>query len=234
MKYTSSNSTSATTRDGPPKFGHAAPQAYQALRERIISGEIYPGQHLVEVELATQLKVSRTPLREAFRLLAAEKLVEILPNRGVVVSRLSPDEIEQRLVHLGGLLGLGSALAVPHLHEAEFEELERINDRLRATAADPDRTEWVSLNNFFHTTIFAHCPNWHVLNEAIREGERLWRYWALTFDTIQSLEVYMSEHVDIIKAARRRDADAVMTLTYHHVAQFAPIAGKMSMKAKAI
>lgn len=216
------------------KKTNIAPQVHQLLRERIISGELYPGQHLVEQELADHLQVSRTPLREAFRLLAAEDLVEILPNRGAVVARFTPEELEQRLTLFGGILGLGSSLAVPHLEESHFQELERLNDVMRANAGDHDRTQWVADNNLFHITMIAQCPNWHILTQATREGERLWRYWALTFDTIQSLDVYMSEHIDIIKAARHRDADRVLTITYHHVAQFAPIAAKMSMKAKAI
>jgi len=211
-----------------------APQVHQLLREQIISGVLSPGQHLVEQDLASQLSVSRTPLREAFRLLAAESLVEILPNRGAVVARFTVEEIEQRLVYLGGLLGLAASLSVPYMQESDFVELERLNDVMRTTDRDPDRTQWVADNNLFHITMLTHCPNWHLLTQCTREGERLWRYWALTFDTIQSLEVYMSEHVDLIKAARHRDADRVMTLTYHHVAQFAPIAAKMSIKAKAI
>ena len=216
------------------KKSNIAPQVHQLLREQIISGVLTPGQHLVEQALASQLSVSRTPLREAFRLLAAENLVEILPNRGVVVARFTAEEIEQRLVYLGGLLGLASSLTVPLMQEADFAELERLNDAMHDSARDPDRTQWVADNNLFHISMLAHCPNWHLLTQCTREGERLWRYWALTFDTIQSLDVYMSEHVDLIKAARHRDADTVMTLTYHHVAQFAPIAGKMSVKAKAI
>lgn len=216
------------------KKSSIAPQVHQLLREQIISGVISPGQRLVEQDLAAQLSVSRTPLREAFRLLAAENLVEILPNRGVIVSRFSAEEIEQRLVYMGGLLGLASSLSVPWLQESDFAELERLNDVMRDSAREPDRTQWVADNNLFHITMLTHCPNWPLLTQCTREGERLWRYWALTFDTIQSLDVYMSEHVDLIKAARRRDADTVMTLTYHHVAQFAPIAAKMSVKAQAI
>src|SRR4051812_43798883 len=76
----------------PQRKGSLHQDAVTELRKMIISGEIPPGERLREVALSSQLGMSRTPLREAFRTLAAEGLVDLLPNRSVVVCELDPTE----------------------------------------------------------------------------------------------------------------------------------------------
>lgn len=100
----------------PPKFQLKRDYIVERLRTAIISGELQPGQKLRQEELATQFQISSTPVREALRKLEAEGLVTSVPHQGVYVTRLDPEEIEERY-HLRALLeGYAAKEAVTSLH----------------------------------------------------------------------------------------------------------------------
>ena len=105
---------------------HAAVAA--RLRGMVIEAKLVPGARLNERVLCEQLEVSRTPLREAFKMLAGEGLVELLPNRGAVVARMGIEDIEAAFAVIGALEGLAGELAAKHITSKELGEIRALQD----------------------------------------------------------------------------------------------------------
>src|SRR5687767_6723079 len=112
-----------------PRRASGGQLVYTELRRRILDLELRPGQRLYEPELATELRVSRTPLREALRLLLAEDLLDQLPTGGMVVRSLSAGEIDELYTVRAVLEGLMAAEAARRLDDADVETLHALVDR---------------------------------------------------------------------------------------------------------
>ncbi len=137
-----------------------------ALEEAIVSGEIPPGSTLRQEHLSEQFQVSRTPVREALRRLAALGLVTFEPNRGVRVRLLSRDEIREAFMVRAELEGLATEIATPKMTDDDLAELERAERRFsRATRALVEMShdgrqelevarDWLHLNHSFHDVIY--------------------------------------------------------------------------------
>lgn len=121
------------------------------LREAILRGHLKPGEKLDQNEIAGLLNVSRSPVREALRTLAAEGLVEVVPHRGAVVAELSPAELEEIYFIRGILEGMAARLAAPKVDSERIAALQTILEELEQTT-NLDR--WLELNRRFHHTIY--------------------------------------------------------------------------------
>jgi DNA-binding GntR family transcriptional regulator len=130
---------------------------YSAIRSRILLGHYPADAHLTEIDLARELDVSRTPVREALRRLTAEGLVSLSPNRGVTVIGWSDDEIEE-IFELRALLeSFGARLAASKVSKSDLDRLRRLVDEMDELHKDtgrPERFEQIALlNNAFHLGI---------------------------------------------------------------------------------
>ncbi len=149
-----------------------------AIEEAIISGEIEPGSILRQESLSEQYDVSRTPIREALRRLAALGLVQFEPNRGVRVRTLSREELREAFLVRAELESLATALAVPNFDreglgelEAAEERFSRLTETLRANAREKSASarlvgEWVRANHAFHDVIYARSGSPYVVRLA--------------------------------------------------------------------
>ena len=134
-------------------------QAGVRLRQLIVEGVIGPGAKLNERALAEQLRVSRTPLREAIRMLAAEGLVELLPNRGAVAARLSPADIADTFELIAGLEGQSGELAAERIDDAGLAEIRALHFEMLAAHARRDLPTYYRLNATIHDHINAAARN---------------------------------------------------------------------------
>ena len=122
------------------------------LRQRIVEGEIAPGAKLNERELSERLQVSRTPLREAIKMLAAEGLVELLPNRGAVAAQLSPQDVADTFEVIAGLEGQSGELAAQRITDAELAEIRALHYEMLAAFTRRDLSAYYRLNAQIHDT----------------------------------------------------------------------------------
>ncbi|WIX77770.1 GntR family transcriptional regulator [Amycolatopsis carbonis] len=190
-----------------------------ALRELILKGEFPAGARLGEVELAVRLGVSRTPVREALTRLAAEGLVEIVPNRGARVSRWTVAELEG-VFELRTLLEPQlTALAVPHATEADLAALDELAARMveiGCPGPGQDLDALVPMNREFHAKLVElarHPALAGALASAIHAPIVLRNFH--TYDE-QSLRRSLAHHVEIVAALRAGDPDwARATMTAH-------------------
>ena len=173
------------------------------LRDMIIEGEIAVGERLHEINLAETLRVSRTPVREALKLLASEGLVDLLPGRGARVSGLSPDEVEALFEVISGLERLAAELAAVRMSTREFERLKRLHDKMAAHFQAGERHEYFSLNHEIHMGIVAASKNETLIatHAALMVKARRGRYTALASperwrEAMGEHEAQMESHAD--------------------------------------
>jgi len=134
------------------------------LRAMITEGGLAPGARLNERVLCERLRVSRTPLREAFKVLAAERLVELSPNRGASVVALSRSDVEQLFELMGALEGLAGQLAAERRTEAELAEIRALHFEMLAAHARRDLPAYYDLNRRIHVAI-SRCARNDMLAE---------------------------------------------------------------------
>jgi DNA-binding GntR family transcriptional regulator len=199
----------------PPRHLTKTELALELLRERIRSGELAPGQRLALEDLTRLLGMSATPIREALRLLQADRLVDYRPHHGVVVTEPSP-EVTLEIYRIRSLLEpLAAELAVADLPDGRLAELERLHAAL-ASAVSAGRGKRISeVNASWHWTLY-ESANSTYLNDFIR---RLWEgfawrtMWAIPGRAEQSLR----EHEAMMDAIRARDASAAAVRMREHI-----------------
>lgn len=200
----------------------ASERAAGTLRELILHGDFPAGARLGEVELAERIGVSRTPVREALARLAAEGLVEIVPNRGARVTSWTVAELEAVFELRAALEPRLTALAVPHAGPADADALDELAERmLRVGSPGPgqDLDALVPLNRAFHGILVEladHPAMATALAGAVHAPIVLRNFH--TYDAA-SLRRSLAHHLEIVAALRAGDAvwaQAVMTAHIHN------------------
>jgi DNA-binding GntR family transcriptional regulator len=200
------------------------------LEREIVTGELAPGTVLRQEHISERFAVSRTPVREALRQLAAHGLVSFEPNRGVRVRTLSRDELYEAFLVRAELESLATALAAPKLTAADLEELEAAERRFAGLTAQllrpegGDRVtltrEWVQANHGFHDVIYrvAEAPMVERLAKSARRtfsGHAVWGTGGTGIDELY--EDNVNQHQAIIEALRAKSAAAARLLAREHV-----------------
>jgi DNA-binding GntR family transcriptional regulator len=207
----------------PRRRGHGGPRrnlhdsVVSRLRDLIIEGEMASGTRLAERQLCDSLGVSRTPLREALKVLAAEGLVELLPNRGARVAHLDEGDIENMFEVMGALEALAGTLACRHIGEAELAEIGALHYEMLAQYTRRAMPEYFRLNQAIHAAIVAASRNpilaatYHGLAGRIRRA----RYLANLSD--ERWQHAVAEHTAILDALRARDPERLARLLAEHL-----------------
>ncbi|MBX3599705.1 MAG: GntR family transcriptional regulator [Rubrivivax sp.] len=187
------------------------------LRQRIVEGAIAPGAKLNERELAEQLQVSRTPLREAIKMLAAEGLVELLPNRGAVAAQLSPQDVADTFEVIAGLEEQSGALAAERIADAELAEIRALHYEMLAAYTRRDLSTYYRLNAQIHDRINAAARN-PVLTRTYRQVNA--RLQALRFRSNfdeRKWQRAVAEHDAMVERLAARDAAGMRALMRQHL-----------------
>lgn len=189
----------------------------EAIRERILNGTYPEGEPLRQDAIASELGVSRIPVREALRQLEAEGLVTFSPHRGAVVSSLSVAEIEE-LLELRAKIESDLLLrAVPHLTAADFARAEEILDAYEAALRRRDVSEWGELNWHLHSTLLAAAGRPLTLGVAENLHRQADRYLRMQLALTHGESRANEEHRAIVAAARRRNAERAAQLLASHI-----------------
>ena len=187
-------------------------QVAQRLRQMLVENRISPGAKLNERELAEVLQVSRTPLREAIKMLAAEGLVELLPNRGAIAVSLTEADVLNTFEVMAGLEGLSGELAAQRITAEELAEIKAMQFEMMAAYTRRDLSNYYRINAQIHSAINAAAKN-PVLTATYKQVNA--RLQALRFRSNQDGEKWkraMKEHEKMIDALQARDAAAMREL----------------------
>jgi DNA-binding GntR family transcriptional regulator len=161
--------------------GSKSERAYAAIKARIIDGAYSPGYRLVLAKIAEDLGVSVVPVREAIRRLEAEGLVTFERNVGATVAGIDPTEYLYTMQTLSIIEGAATALSAPLIGEADIARARALNQEMRACLEHFDPLRFTQLNQDFHSVLFEHCPNPHILDLVHRGWNRLAALRSSTF-----------------------------------------------------
>jgi DNA-binding GntR family transcriptional regulator len=187
------------------------------LRDMIIEGTLPPGTRLNERVLCEQLAVSRTPLREAFKVLAGEGLIELLPNRGAAVAELSIADIEQTFEVLGALEGLAGQLACQRITEAEITEIRALHFEMLAAHARRDLAAYYKINHVIHDRINASAGNAVLTATYLQMNARIQNLRFRSNFNQDKWNAAMKEHSAMLDALERRDGQALHAILERHL-----------------
>jgi DNA-binding GntR family transcriptional regulator len=185
------------------------------LRRLILQGELLPGERLVEDRLAERLGVSRNPVREAIRVLAAEGFVEVTPRRGAAVSRLSPEEAEELFDVRMALEGLSARLSARKVTPAAAHRLRGVLDAARLAVDEGRIDEVADLNTAFHAAVAELAGNAYlnlVVGPMLRRAQ-----WVFQQTARHRAPHSWTEHLALYEAIAAGDEREAETRAVAHV-----------------
>ena len=189
------------------------------LRDHIVEGNIPDGGRVPERQLCEMLGISRTPLREALKVLAAEGLVELLPNRGARVRQLSEHALAELFDVMGGLEALAGRLACEHITDAEIAEIERLHYEMYGYYLHRDMHGYFRINQLIHQKIVEASRNATLQGAYASFAGRIRRirYSANFARKRERWGEAMREHETILEALRRRAGSELSDILFTHL-----------------
>lgn len=187
------------------------------LRDRIFAGELMPGTFLDEARLAEQLQISRTPLREALKVLTAEGLVRHEPRRGCFVNEVTEQDLDEIFPVLALLEGRCAREAAMHATDADLQELEALHDKLNRHAKAKRINDYYTTNFVIHEAIITLANNrWLALVISdLRKIVKLARLQQL--HAPGRLDQSLSEHMAVFAALKARDPEGAEAAMRTHL-----------------
>jgi DNA-binding GntR family transcriptional regulator len=192
-------------------------QAASVIRQLIISGEFKPGVRLRESELTKSLGISRSPIREAFRILESEGLLQIIPNKGASVTKFKEKDLHE-IYELRALLeSHGIRLSCKNLSQQNLEELKALIKEMEEKIISKDYSGYLRVSNDFHELYMKNCGNERLFSlfKTLRNNIMTVQIFARSFPG-HDIESGVKEHKTILNALLKRDPDkAEMCIKKH-------------------
>jgi DNA-binding GntR family transcriptional regulator len=187
------------------------------IEKLVLSGSFRSGQRLNEKQLAERFNVSRGPVREACRGLAKMGLLELVPNRGVLVRQISRREAEDLYDVRATLFGLAARTLATRVTAKQLDILDDLLDRMDEAAATRSLETYYPLNLKFHESLLEFCENHRLIDDYFRLIKELHLFRAQGLLHGGGLEVSNSEHREIVAALKSGDAIAAFEVAFKHV-----------------
>lgn len=189
-----------------------------AIREKILKGEVKAGQPLRQAALAEELEVSRIPVREALLQLEAEGLVKFQAHKGAIVTELNASDVDE-LFELRAMLEADLLeRSIPHLTDADFDHAEKLLAQLdEALTHDDSANIWADLNTSFHTYLYQGANRPQTLEVVNILNKNSDRYIRMHFLLAGGIEKAGPEHQQILDYCRARDIDNACQLLKQHI-----------------
>jgi len=187
------------------------------LRELIMAGELQKGDKIKEDELCSSMGISKTPLREALRVLSVEGLIRLVPNRGSFVSTPTFEEIREMFGVMSVLEGVCAREAAEKMGEKDLAILEKLHKKLEENYRRKAQREYIRINNQFHSFVQELAGN-RTLNQIVnglRKKILLYRYQSLNLP--ERFAQSIQEHRDLLEAFRKKDPKKAETLMRRHL-----------------
>lgn len=207
----------------PPRVNRPSlhDQIVQAVRDMILMGELPPGSVISESGLCASLGVSRTPLREALKVLASENLVQLRPHRTPLVSNVNPEEVTEVFELLSIIEPAAGTLACQRASTAEIDALCGMHDQLTALYNIRERTRYFSANQAFHHEIVRLAGNKVMLATYESLQSRVARARSIANLNYDRWTESVTEHAALVHAFCKHDDPAVNRLLCAHLRETA-------------
>lgn len=193
-------------------------EATDRLRDLIVQGRLAPGTRLNERLLTGQFGLSRTPLREAFKVLATEGLVELLPNRGAIVSQMDPVRLAETLAVMGALEALAGEFACRNATDGQINEIRSLHYEMLANHARGDLAGYFKFNQAIHLKIVKYSGNTVLYNTYRQMNANVRRARYMANLSQERWDAAVREHGEILDALAARDVSRIKMLLADHLA----------------
>lgn len=190
---------------------------FYTLRRAILKGELKPGERLMEIQLASQLGVSRTPVREAIRKLELEGLVLMIPRKGAEVAEITEKNLRDVLEVRCALEELAVQLACERMDAEGLEKLRRAADDFVSVQSNADITKVAQADVDFHDIIYMATKNDKLIQMLNNLREQMYRYRIEYLKQKDSYPRLVSEHKEIIAAIEKHDKAKAIRITSQHI-----------------
>lgn len=190
---------------------------FHTLREAILKGELKPGERLMELQLASKLGVSRTPIREAIRMLELEGLAVTVPRKGAEVAKMTEKDMEDVLQIRRALDELAVSLACDNMTEEKLEQLYKAMIRFEESTQSGDVKQTAQTDVEFHEIIYQAADNPKLVNMLNNLREQMYRY---RVEYLKNDDVYprlIEEHKKIYEGLKQKDKGTVIEIVGYHV-----------------
>jgi len=189
---------------------------FESMRDAIISGVLKPGERLMEIQLAEEMGVSRTPVREAIRKLELEGFVVMIPRKGVYVAGVSHKDVADVFEIRAALEGLAASLAAERITEEEIEQMERI--LLYNEGDEINLAEVVESDTDFHALVYKASRNERLIQILGNLREQIQRFRATSLAVPGRVKEAIEEHRAIVEALASHDVEKAQELATAHIA----------------
>ncbi len=189
----------------------------EAIREAIISGILKPRERLMEIQLAEELGVSRTPIREALRNLEMEGFIVMVPRKGAYVADISFKDIADVFEVRAALEGLAAGLAAERITDEELEEMERLLVEKAEAIIKRDMKKLVEVDTRFHETIYQASRNERLAVIINNLREQIQRYRATSLAFPGRMKQSLEEHRNIVEAIQSRNIQLARQVAQGHI-----------------
>ena len=192
-------------------------KVYRILKKEIIKGSFKPGSKILEFQIAQQMGISRTPVREAIRLLAAEGFVVLSPNQGAVVRTVSVENIKEVLQIHSVLEGLAARLACEVINKDGLNELENYLNKMENLLKAGDSIAYSEVDLKFHEVIVNTCRNSRLIKMRKNISDQAQRYRISSLRVAERLRESFAEHQKIFEAFKERDSNKADRMSQKHI-----------------
>lgn len=190
---------------------------FNTLREAILKGELKPGERLMELQLAAKLGVSRTPIREAIRMLEQEGLAVTIPRRGAEVAKMTEKDMQDVLQVREALDELAASIACELITAEELEQLEQAMQEFELAASTRDIKRIADTDMKFHDIIYHATRNPKLVNILNNLREQMYRYRVEYLKDEKNYPVLFKEHQEILEGLREKNQGLVTDSMRKHV-----------------
>lgn len=201
----------------PPNKGTRTEDLRRQLADEILEGRLPPGQHLDEQELAARFGVSRTPVREALRLLAATGLVQERPRKGAVVAVITQERMAEMFETMGEIEAACARFCALRMTAEEKRALAELHSGAAGLVKASDPETYDQFNTEFHSALYAGCHNGFLEETARATRQRLRPFRRAQFRVSGRVEHSWAEHDAVVRAILRGDGEAAYHTMRAHV-----------------
>lgn len=190
---------------------------FQTLREAILKGELKPGERLMEVQLAEKLGVSRTPIREAIRMLEQEGLAVTIPRRGAEVAKMTEKDMEDVLQIREALDELAVSIACEQISPEQLEMLKQTTWEFEESTKSGEVKKIAEIDVHFHDIIYLATGNPKLVNMLNNLREQMYRYRVEYLKDEKNYPMLIHEHKQILEGLFEKDKEKVIAAMHMHV-----------------
>lgn len=190
---------------------------FNTLREAILKGELKPGERLMELQLASKLGVSRTPIREAIRMLELEGLAVTVPRKGAEVAKMTEKDMEDVLQIRRALDELAARLACDKVTQQQLKTIKAAAENFEESTRSRDVKKVAHADVAFHDAIYTAADNPKLMNMLNNLREQMYRYRVEYLKDESAYPALIAEHQEIYEGLKSKDRDSVVRAMSRHV-----------------